>query len=85
MKLFVYKTLFIFVSIFIIFQLTIGLKIKQFEKKIEKFKSEENIENVKNKIRKELRSGIKKENYLTPEDAKLINDFINKLNKELSK
>jgi len=85
MKLFVYKTLFIFVSIFIIFKLTIRLKIKQFEKKIEKFKSEENIENVKNKIRKELRNGIKKENYLTPEDAKLINDFINKLNKELSK
>ena len=85
MKIFVYKTLFIFVSIFIIFQLTIGLKIKQIENKIEKFKSKENIENVKNKIRKELRSGIKKENYLTPEDAKLINDFINKLNKELSK
>jgi|TARA_B110000263_G_C15255559_1_gene486320 hypothetical protein len=85
MKLFIYKTLFIFVSIFIIFQLTIGLKIKQFEKKIEKFKSEENIENVKNKIRKELRNGIKKENYLSPEDAKLINDFINKLNKELSR
>ena len=85
MKLFVYKTLFIFVSIFIIFQLTIGLKINQFEKKIEKFKSEENIENVKNKIRKELRNGIKKENYLSPEDAKLINDFINKLNKELSR
>ena len=85
MKIFVDKTLCIFVSIFIIFQLTIGLKIKQIENKIEKFKSKENIENVKNKIRKELRSGIKKENYLTPEDAKLINDFINKLNKELSK
>ena len=85
MKIFVYKTLFIFASIFIIFQLTIGLQIKQIENKIEKFKSKENIENVKNKIRKELRSGIKKENYLTPEDAKLINDFINKLNKELSK
>ena len=85
MKIFVYKTLFIFVSIFIIFQLTIGLKIKQIENKIEKFKSKENIENVKNKIRKELRSGIEKENYLTPEDAKLINEFINKLNKELSK
>ena len=85
MKLFVYKTLFIFVSIFIVFQLTIGLKIKQVENKIEKFKSKENIENVKNKIRKELRNGIKKENYLSPEDAKLINDFINKLNKELSR
>ena len=85
MKIFVYKTLFIFVSIFIVFQLTIGLKIKQVENKIEKFKSKENIENVKNKIRKELRNGIKKENYLSPEDAKLINDFINKLNKELSR
>ena len=32
----------------------------------------------------ELRNAISKENYLSPEDAKLINDFINKLQKELS-
>ena len=39
---------------------------------------------MKNKLRDELRNAISKENYLRPEDAKLINDFINKLQKELS-
>ena len=43
-----------------------------------------NIKNMKNKLRDELRNAISKENYLSPEDAKLINDFINKLQKELS-
>ena len=32
----------------------------------------------------ELRNAISKENYLSPDDAKLINEFINKLKKELS-
>ena len=32
----------------------------------------------------EMKNAISKENYLTPEDAVLINKFINKLKKELS-
>ena len=84
MKIFVYKTLFIFLCIFLLFQLTFGIKIKQLNSEFEKFKSQKNIENMKNKLRDELRNAISKENYLSPEDAKLINDFINKLQKELS-
>ena len=84
MKIFVYKALFIFVCIFLLFQLTIGVKIKQFERELDNFKSKENIENIKNKIRKELRNAVKKENYLSDDDAKLINEFINKLKQELS-
>ena len=84
MKIFVYKALFIFVCIFLLFQLTIGVKIKQFERELDNFKSKENIENIKNKIRKELRNAVEKENYLSDDDAKLINEFINKLKKELS-
>ena len=84
MKIFVYKTLFIFVCVFLLFQLTFGIKIKQLNDELEKFKSQENIKNMKNKLRNELRNAISKENYLSPEDAKLINDFINKLQKELS-
>ena len=49
MKIFVYKALFIFVCIFLLFQLTIGVKIKQFERELDNFKSKENIENIKNK------------------------------------
>ena len=84
MKTFVYKTLFIFVSIFILFQLTIGAKLKQLNNELTKLKSKENIEIIKEKLRDELRSAISKENYLSPDDAKLINEFINKLKKELS-
>ena len=84
MKIFVYKALFVFVCIFLLFQLTIGAKIKQFERELDNFKSKENIENIKNKIRKELRNAVEKENYLSDDDAKLINEFINKLKQELS-
>ena len=84
MKIFIYKSLFIFVCIFLLFQLTIGAKIKQLNSKIESYKSKENIEAAKGKLRDELRNAISKENYLSQEDAKLINAFINKLKKELS-
>ena len=84
MKTFVYKTLFIFVCIFLLFQLTIGTKLKQLNKKLTELKSKENIEIIKDKLRDELRNAISKENYLSPDDAKLINEFINKLKKELS-
>ena len=84
MKIFVYKTLFIFICIFLLFQLTVGAKLNQLNNELQKLKSKENVENIKNKLRKEMRNAIKKENYLSPEDAKLINEFINKLKKELS-
>ena len=84
MKTFVYKTLFIFVGIFLLFQLTIGIKLKQLNKELAELKSKKNIEIIKDKLRDELKNAINKENYLDPEDAKLINEFINKLKKELS-
>ena len=84
MKTFVYKTLFIFVCIFLLFQLTVGIKIKQVNNELQKLKSKENMEIIKNKLRNEMRNAISKENYLSPDDAKLINEFINKLKKELS-
>ncbi len=84
MKIFVYKTLFVFVCIFILFQLTVGVKIKQLNNQLNQLKSQENIYHLKNKLRNELKNAVKKENYLSPEDAKLINDFLNKIKKELS-
>ena len=84
MKIFIYKTLFVFVCVFVLFQLTFGIKINQLNTELEKIKSQENIENMKNKLRDELKNAISKKNYLSPDDAKLINDFINKLKKELS-
>tara|TARA_B100000482_G_C12405401_1_gene218863 strand:+ start:127 stop:393 length:267 start_codon:yes stop_codon:yes gene_type:complete len=85
MKLFIYKTLFIFGCIFLLFQLTIGVKIKEFKYELNQIKSKENIIYYKDKLRDELKNAVEKENYLSPEDAKLINDFINKIKLELSK
>ena len=48
MKIFIYKTLFVFVCVFLLFQLTFGIKINQLNTELEKIKSQENIENMKN-------------------------------------
>ena len=85
MKIFVYKTLFIFICIFFLFQLTIGAKLKQINKELTQLKSKESIELIKNKLREELKNATTKKNYLTAEDAKLINNFINKIKEDLSK
>ena len=84
MKIFIYKTLFVFLCAFLLFQFTVGAKMRQLNNELTKFKSQNNINNMKNKLRDELRSAVSKENYLSPEDAKLINDFINKVKEELA-
>mgnify|MGYP001251688844 CR=1 FL=1 len=84
MKTFFYKTLIIFVLVFVLFQITIGAQIRQIRAQVENIKSKENIEIIKNKLRDELKTAVNKENYLTQEDAKLINDFLNKIKKELN-
>ena len=83
MKSFVYKTIFLSLVIFLLSQLTIGVKIRQFEERLNNLKSKENIEVVKNKIRKEMRSAVKKERILNEEDALLIKQFLNKINSEI--
>ena len=83
MKTFVYKTLFIFVCLFILYHLTVGPKLIELESRFENLKSRKTVESLKDKIRGELKNAVKKENYLSPEDAKLIRDFINKIKKEI--
>lgn len=83
MKLFIYKSLLVFFLIFLLFQLTIGTVIKNYENKMDQYLSKQNLDRVKLKIREEMKNAIKKENYLSPEDAELINNFLKKLQKEI--
>ena len=83
MKLFIYKSLLVFFLIFLLFQLTIGSVIKNYENKMDQYFSKQNLDQVKLKIREEMKNAIKKENYLSPEDAELINKFLKKLQKEI--
>ena len=83
MKLFIYKTLVVFFLIFVLFQLTIGPLIHNYEKKLDSYLSKENLSYIKTKMRKEMKNAIEKENYLQPEDAELINKFLKKLQNEI--
>ena len=51
--------------------------------KINTISSKEGRKETVKKIREEIKKGIKKERYLSKEDAKLINKFLNKIQREL--
>ena len=83
MKLFIYKTLFLSLIVFIIFHSTIGYVIKKYENKIYNSLSKDNVIFIKEKIRSEIRDGISKDRIINQDDAILLNSFIKKLKKEL--
>lgn len=84
MKIFIYKLIISLVGIFILFQLTIGLAIKEIEKNIIEFSSKESVSIYKEKIREEINEGIKKDRILDEEDAKLLKLFYEKIKQELN-
>ena len=59
MRLFIYKTLFIFLCIIITFKLTFGALVENF--KTDLYIKSENVILIKNKIRDELKNAIKKD------------------------
>ena len=83
MRLFVYKTLFVFFCLFLLFNLTIGYQIRKIENSIQNISSKEKIESLKEKIRKEMKSGIDKDNIFDSEDRILIKKFLKKITEEL--
>ena len=83
MKIFIYKSIIVFFLFIIAFHATVNYKLRSYEKELKSFVSEENKEKYKNKIKDEMRKAIKKENYFTVEEKNLINDFLQKIKKEL--
>ena len=83
MKQFIYKTVIAVIAIVLIYEFTIAKQIKKFSDQGDIFLSKEGRKEGVEKIRKELRKAINKERYLSEEDAKLINKFINKIIIEL--
>jgi len=83
MRLFVYKSLFIFLLLMVFYKITIGSLIKELDYKINNFISKEKIEKSKSKIRDEINTAVKKDRILSKEDAKLLKLFIEKVKMEL--
>ena len=84
MKIFLYKFVIILFGIFLLFEITIGSKIKFYERNFKNLYSKTNIENIKLKIREEMKSAVKSERYLNPEDSALIGQFLEKIQKEIN-
>ena len=84
MRQFIYKMIVAALAIILVFEFTIGKKISQFGGKVDAISSKEGRKETVNKLREEIQKAVKKERYLSKEDAKLINQFILKIQKELN-
>ena len=84
MKIFIYKTLIVLIGIFILYQFTIGKKIDYYERNLNNLTNDQGRDQIRNKIREQLKKAVGKEQILKPEDRDLLNQFINKIQKELS-
>jgi len=84
MKQFIYKTIIIIIAVIVLFEFTIGNRISQIYEKVDVISTKEGRKDSVNKIRDEMKRAVEKERYLSKEDAKLINSFLNKIRKELA-
>ena len=85
MKIFIYKTLIVILSVYLLFQLTVGQIFRSYESKIEDiFYSKQGREQILIKIKNEIRTANQKENIFTIEEKELLSNFINKIKNELS-
>ena len=84
MKIFIYKALIIVFLSFLLFEFTIGQKIKKIDSKIENLNSKQERQKIANKIRNEIERANQKENILSTKDRELLSKFINKIIKELN-
>ncbi len=84
MRLFIYKLLITLAGVYILFQLTVGLLVKEVKKNLSDFSSAENISFIKNKIREEIKNGIEKDKILNESDSLLLKEFIEKISREIN-
>ena len=83
MRQFIYKMVIFVIAIILIYEFTIGKQISSLKNKTDVFATKEGRKEGVNKLREEIKKAINKERYLSKEDAKLINEFIAKIQKEL--
>ena len=83
MKQFLYKTIIAVIAIVLVYEFTIAKQIKKFSSQGDILLSKEGRKEGVEKLREEIKKALKKDRYLSKEDAKLINEFINKIIVEL--
>ena len=83
MKQFVYKMIVAIIAIVLVYEFTIGKLIKKYSDKFNYISTKDGRKELVISLREEIKKGVKKERYLSKEDAQLLNQFIKKIQKEL--
>lgn len=84
MRIFVYKTIFVLLGIYLLYQFTIGRKIEYYEHQVKDLTTDQGREVIRDKIREEMRKANNKDKILNEEDKELIKKFITKIQNELN-
>ena len=82
-RIFLYKTLFIFFCIYLLYNFTIWKKIDDYENKLLYLVTDQERELARDKFREELEKSLTKDNLLNKDDKILLKRFIKKLTEEL--
>jgi len=85
MKIFFYKCLLVFFMCLIFFEITINAKIKSIKKDIYNLASKDNMVLIKSKIRKQMQNALEQDDFISDDDAKLIKQFIEKVQKRINR
>ena len=85
MKIFFYKSVLVFVLFILAIHFSFGLISNKLKNECKNLISKERVEHIKNKIRIELKNGVKKDDLINPKDAKIINKFLEKIKTDLEK
>tara|TARA_Y100001936_G_C16030307_1_gene645091 strand:- start:1030 stop:1296 length:267 start_codon:yes stop_codon:yes gene_type:complete len=83
MKQFIYKMIVAIIAIVLVYEFTIGKLIKKYSDKFNYISTKDGRKELVISLREEIKKGVKKERYLSKEDAQLLNQFIKKIQKEL--
>ena len=83
MRSYIYKVIIFALAIIIIFEFTLGKYINKFEQRLSFFTSIEGRKEIILSLKKEIQKANEKENYLDQEERVLINNFLEKIKKEL--
>ena len=83
MKQYIYKVIISLIAVVLIYEFTIGKVIKKYTDKLNFISTKEGRKELVITLRKEIKRGVKKERYLSKEDAILLNQFIEKIRSEL--
>ena len=83
MKQFIYKLIVSVIAIVLIYEFTLGKLIKKYSDKLNYISTKDGRKELVISLREEIKKGVNKERYLSKEDARLLNQFIQKIQKEL--